>query len=285
LSLQSEDKPVTEVAKQRAGTHGLSERKYDQEESNFTLEEAKEEGLDNLELCKLLDGRVPPDFEEGHCNAYTVEELCGALRLAWRELNHILLDSLDQSMDEAMELYIKVPEPEVLEDLRAEEFHEEKEDQFLSKLNTLSKHDALHLMKRLRCELAWTKDNRDWLIDYVDMAKELNDNGTAHKLKFEFYARNMDIELMENRERETVRCGNSDETSAEEGGRSPTKRRRQQVGPNGSNDDDASQEDEDSTSGSDNADDESSDHGDMNSGMLNLSTFDRKKLVNIVEGS
>ena len=282
LSLQSNDEPITEVARQRVGTHGLRERQADQDQSNFTLEEAKEEGLDNLALCELLDGRVPPDFEEDHYRERTAEEIAGALRLAWRELNHILLDGLAQSMDEAMELYIKVPEPEVLEDLRAKEFHEDNESEFLSTVDTISRGDALDLMRKIRCELAWTKDNRDWLVDYIEMAKELNQIGKAHKLVFEFYARNMDVELMENRERETVRCAVSDEASAQVGAQSPPKRRRQHNRPSGSNDEDASQEDRDSTSESDNADDESSSFDDdMDLGMLHLSTFDRKKLVHI----
>ena len=231
--------------------------------SVFNLAAARREGFENLELCKLLDGKVWPDFEEAHYHTYSIAELCGALRLAWRELNDNVVDGLVQMIEDAADLHVAVPERSELDQLRTDEFHEDNEEQFRTRLYDISKRDVLELMKNMRCELAWTKDNRDWLIQYVDMAQDLKDNGTPHKLKFELYARNTDIELMENEERERVRIGNGAEGSTENATQGPIKKKRQRGRPGGSNADDTPEDNEGFTPEFDRAADDWFDPDDM----------------------
>ena len=149
---------------------------------------------------------------------------------AYRELNEVLIDGIDQLIDGAIELGINVDEEE-FHALRNNVFHEDNHNKFMTDLEELGMPQAVHLVMKGRCEVAWAKDNRDRLVDYIEEAKAIGEVDGTHELQFEFYPRATNTELMGDQERDRVRTGKGEQdllTSAEiqDGIESPTKRKK-----------------------------------------------------------
>lgn len=182
------------------------------------------------EVCNVLDGGDPDADLRKYIGCRPIESIRKALILAYKELNEILLDSIDLLLDEAIDLGITIEEDD-LQNLRSETFLEEEETRFMSNVKTLEKAEAVNLVVEARCELAWFKDNRNRLIDYVEEAKSIRDADGSHEFKFEWYGRATEIEILENEEREWFRGGWDNKDVAKEqrigsGAGSPTKRKR-----------------------------------------------------------
>jgi hypothetical protein len=174
-----------------------------------------------------VDGYGSADDIEKRIDSFEASDLREAFGLALPEIG-VFHDPMDILIDKAIEYGVRVSEKDYHE-LRNDEMHSQSKVSFLSNPRTqmLRKDELLVMLKKARQELAWLKDNRDYLSDYVDMAKQFMLENIEHNLKYEFYPRASYIELLENDIREKVRRGAKiEEVQTNESDNSTSKRKR-----------------------------------------------------------
>lgn len=221
---------ITEVPHQHPGFRRRKMEELDRSESFLAFSESNDVDLEVEEVCDVLNGGDPDADLAKYIVGRSIENIREALTSAYKELNEVLIESVDLLIEEAMELGIDLNE-EDFHALRNDVFHEENENEFMSDLKELGIPEAVHLVMKGRCELAWVKDNRDRLVDYVEDARAIREVNGTHELRFEFYPRATEIELLEDLQRDRVRAGRSEEnfpTSAQikDGIESPTKKKK-----------------------------------------------------------
>jgi hypothetical protein len=221
---------ITEVPHQQPGFRRRKIQELDESESCLDFSESGDVETEVEEVCNALNGGDPDADLNKYIAARSIENIREALARAYKALNEVLLESIDHLIDEAVGLGITVDEDK-FHALRSNVFHEENENQFMSDLTELGMPEAVHLVMKGRCELAWVKDNRDRLVDYVEEAKAIREVDGTHQLHFEFYSRAMEIELLEDEQRDLVRAGRSEEglpsnADIRDGIEIPTKRKK-----------------------------------------------------------
>lgn len=221
---------ITEVPHQQPGFRRRKIQELDQSESSLDISESGDVEMEVEEVWNVLNGWDPDTDLKNYIIARSIENIREALARAYKALNEVLLETVDILIDEAIELGIIVDEDK-FHAIRNNVFHEENENQFMSDLTELGMPEAVQLVIKGRCELAWVKDNRDRLVDYVEEAKAVREVDATHELHFEFYPRATEIELLEDKQRDRVRAGRIEEglpsnADIRDGIEIPTKRKK-----------------------------------------------------------
>jgi hypothetical protein len=198
---------------------------FDKKHTSFYHPKTRSEEMTKVQqICWMVDGYGPADDIEKRIDSFEASDLREAFGLALPEIG-VFDDPMDILIDQAIKYGVRVSEKDHHE-LRNDEMYSQSKVSFLSNPRTqmLRKDELLVMLKKARQELAWLKDNRDYLSDYVDMAEQFMLEKTEHKLKYEFYPRVSYIELLENDIREKVRHGAKSEEAQTNESDNSTKR-------------------------------------------------------------